>query len=152
MVGVGGRKAVLASDQYDIIFTMDPIFLADLIRLIHFLYVLCVILPVPLILIGEFYKWGLVRNSWFRNIHLGMIGIIIIQSLFGIVCPWTIWEDRLRMSAGAEGYHETFISYWVGRLLYYDYELWIFTVVYIIFGLIVLLLYILFPPKWLSQR
>lgn len=131
---------------------MSLLFLADLLLVIHFLYVFCIIVPVPLVLIGEVFSWSFVRNSWFRNIHLLLVGIMMGQTLLGIACPWTIWEEKLRVMAGKLGYGRSFISYWVSRLLYYDFEPWVFKTTYLAFGVLILVLYLVFPPRWLSGR
>lgn len=121
---------------------------ADVLLIVHFLYVLCIVLPVPLILIGGLRRWPFVRNPWFRNIHLGMVGIVIVQTLFGLFCPLTTWEQNLRRSVGEGTYYEkSFIEHWVGRMLYYDFPPWVFATVYLVFGCFVIALYFLIPPR-----
>ncbi len=127
------------------------LFLADLLLVIHFLYVLCIIVPVPLVLMGKVFRWSFVLNSWFRNIHLLLVGIMMGQTLLGIACPWTTWEEKLRLMAGKQGYGGSFISYWVSRLLYYNFEPWVFKTAYLAFGVLILVLYFVFPPQWLAR-
>lgn len=121
--------------------------IADLILIVHFLYFLGVVVPVPLILIGRFCRWAFVRNIWFRRIHLTMLLAIVVQVPFQILCPLTVWEQHLRDRHGKTGPGESFIAHWVGRLLYYDFPLWIFSILYLTFGLLVILLYFRIPPK-----
>ena len=52
------------------------------------------------ILAGIALRWAWVRNFWFRTIHLAMIAVVVAESLCGIVCPLTDWEDRLREAGG----------------------------------------------------
>ncbi len=105
--------------------------MADLILYIHCLYVLCVILPVPLIIIGGIRGWKFVRNVWFRMIHLLLIVIVVMESVFGIPCPLTVWEYQARYENGTSGYDRSFLSEWVADRLFYEFDPWIFTVLYI---------------------
>ena len=59
------------------------------------------------------------------------------EALFGIPCPLTDWEQRLRISAGEASYSGDFIGYWAHQLIFYDAEPWVFTTIYILFGLAV---------------
>lgn len=76
-----------------------------------------------------------------------MIGIVALEAIIGIFCPLTVWEQALRRSAGEEIYEGSFVGYWINRLLYYDFEPWVFTVVYCVWGILTLTLYFLIPPK-----
>ncbi len=122
--------------------------LADLVLLVHFLYVLGVLLPVPLILAGKIRGWFWVRNRWFRGIHLLMVLIVVVMAIFDIVCPLTTWEDQLRVKAGMEGYGGSFVEYWITRILFYDFEPWVFELMYTVFSLIIIALFIWVPPNW----
>jgi len=114
------------------------IFLADLLLFIHVAFVAFVVLGQIWILLGGALKWNGVRNPWFRLAHLIGIGIVVVQAWLGIICPLTRWEMALREKAGASTYSGSFIAYWMDRLLYYDGPLWVFTLVYTLFGLSVL--------------
>lgn len=127
---------------------MNPAFWADVLLLLHFMFVLGVILPVPLILMGALFNWQWVNNVWFRCTHFAMIAVVTIQAVFGAICPLTIWESQLREMAGGEGYEYTFMRYWVSRLLYYDAEPWMFTVGYMLFTLIILSLFWIAPIRF----
>ena len=110
---------------------------ADLLLFTHVLFVLFVILGLVLILIGGARGWSWVRNAWFRLTHLVAIGVVVLQAWFGIICPLTTWEMALRARAGDATYAGTFISYWLGELLYYQAPMWVFAVAYTLFGLLV---------------
>ncbi|MEM7281235.1 MAG: DUF2784 domain-containing protein [Pseudomonadota bacterium] len=110
---------------------------ADLILLVHVLFVLFVVLGLTLVLLGRMVSWGWVRNPWFRLTHLAAIVVVVLQSWFGAICPLTIWENALRAKAGGAVYSGTFISHWLQTLLYYDAPPWIFAVCYTVFGLLV---------------
>ena len=75
--------------------------LADAIAVLHFVLVAFVVGGMAAILAGVACRWAWVRNFWFRAIHLAMIAAVVAESLCGIVCPLTDWEDRLREAGGA---------------------------------------------------
>ena len=93
---------------------------ADVILLLHVLFVGFVVLGLALIAAGGLFGWSWVRNPWFRLVHVVAIGIVVVQSWFGAICPLTIWEMALRSQAEGATYTGTFISYWLGRMLYYQ--------------------------------
>jgi hypothetical protein len=52
----------------------------------------------------------------------------------------------LRLAAGQPAYQGTFVQEWVGRLIYYDAPLWVFAVIYSLFGALVLASWIWVRP------
>ena len=112
--------------------------LADFILVVHFVFVLFVVIGYLLIVIGRFAGWSWIYRRLFRIGHLAAIGFVVAQSYLGRYCPLTIWENELRRQAGQGGYEETFIRHWLARLLYYDAEPGVFIAVYTVFGLLVL--------------
>jgi Protein of Unknown function (DUF2784) len=122
--------------------------LADLIVVFHASYVSFVVLGLLVILIGAALHWQWVRNFWFRIAHLAAIGVVVTESVAGIPCPLTVWESQLRRAAGQAGYSGDFIGYWAHRLIFYQAEPWVFTMLYVLFGLAVLAAFILAPPRW----
>ena len=120
--------------------------IADLILVTHALFVAFVILGLVAILLGGFRCWGWVRNWWFRVIHLLAIGFVVAESWLGLVCTLTEWESRLRLRAGGSAYADSFIQHWLHELLFYDFPAWVFTVVYTVFGVLVLIAWLRVPP------
>jgi len=128
-------------------FTIRSLF-ADLILYFHFLYILGVLLPIPLIVIGYFKNWRFIRNLWFRRIHLGMIFFVVIEALLGIVCPLTEWEAALRaMDGSSNPYPEGFIAGWISKIIFFSLDPWVFTLIYLLVAGIVLGLYFFVPPE-----
>ena len=111
---------------------------ADALLALHALFVVFVVMGLVLVVIGGVRHWRWVRNRWFRLIHLGAIGFVVAQAWAGQICPLTVWENALRRRAGELGYQGSFIGHWLEQLLYYDAPLWLFTLVYTLFGLAVL--------------
>lgn len=119
---------------------------ADALLLIHVLFVAFVTMGLLLILVGRFFSWPWVRNPWFRIAHLASIVVVVLQSWLGVICPLTVWEMQFRSKAGEVAYAGTFISHWLGELLYFVVPDWVFIVCYTLFGLLVLLSWFLVRP------
>ncbi len=117
--------------------------LADLILVVHFCFVLFVICGLFLIWLGAAQGWRWVRNFWFRIAHLAAILFVVGESVAGMVCPLTVWEDALR----GRGHESSFIQRWVGRLLYYDFPEWVFIAAYLLFALAVVITFIRVRPE-----
>ena len=111
---------------------MTPL-LADLVLVIHFLFVLFVVAGLILIWIGAPAGWRWVRNFRFRIAHLAAICLVAAEALLGMVCPLTAWEDALRGARTESG----FVTRWIHRVLFYNFPDWVFTAAYVLFALIV---------------
>jgi len=122
--------------------------LADVILIIHFLFVLFVVGSLPLIWIGAWMGWDFVRNFRFRLAHLAAILFVVGESLIGMVCPLTSLEDSLRRTATGSN----FIQRWLHRILFYDVPEWMLTTVYVLFAFLVAVTFKLFPPHHRKLR
>ncbi|MCK4543010.1 MAG: DUF2784 family protein, partial [Spirochaetales bacterium] len=71
-------------------------FLADLVVLVHFGYLLFTVGGEIIILIGGLLSWKWVRNLTFRIIHLLAIVVVSLEAIIGVWCPITILEYQLR--------------------------------------------------------
>jgi len=111
---------------------------ADSLLFLHILFVAFVVFSLLFILAGGLFSWGWVRNRRFRFAHLIAIGVVVLQSWLGMLCPLTTWEMALREKAGDAVYSGTFVSHWLDTILYYNAPPWVFVVCYTIFGLLVL--------------
>jgi hypothetical protein len=113
---------------------------ADLILVFHFAYVSFVVLGLLVIWMGYFRGWPFVRDFWFRLAHLLTIGFVTAESLTGIACPLTTWENELRLRArGGSQYQGSFVQHWIHRVMFYDASEATFTVIHIVFFSAVLL-------------
>ena len=92
-------------------------------------------------------RWGWVRNFWFRVLHFLMIALVVAESLGGVVCPLTTWENQLRVMAGGTAHADTFVGRLVHDVMFFRAPPWVFTVCYCVFGAAVLLTLILAPPR-----
>ncbi len=107
---------------------------ADIITLLHVLFVAFVVIGLLLILVGKVRAWSWVRNPWFRLIHLAAISVVMVQSWLGLICPLTSLEMALRSQAGDTVYSGSFLSHWLESILYYQVPSWIFVLCYMAFG------------------
>ena len=116
--------------------------LADIILLFHFLIVLFIVGGLPAIWIGAWLKLNFIRNIWLRIIHLSAIFFVVGESLLGIVCPLTIWEDNLRQVES----DNSFIQRWLHHILFYELPEGVLTIAYLLFALLIAVTFILIPP------
>lgn len=124
---------------------------ADVLVVIHASIALFILFGLVAVLVGALRDWSWVRNFWFRLIHLGAILIVVAESLFGVVCPLTEWENALREKADEATYRGGFIAHWVHEALFFEFEPWVFTLVYTLFGLAVLAAFVFVRPRWPSK-
>lgn len=118
-------------------------FLADLILIVHFLFVAFVVGGLGATWLGAWLGWRWVRNFWFRAAHMCAIVFVAAEAIAGIWCPLTIWEAELRGARADKG----FIAQWIHRLLFYDFPPWVFTAAYVTFALLVAVTFWLVPPR-----
>ena len=121
--------------------------LADATVTLHASFVFFVVGGQLLILLGWLSNWHWTRNLIFRVAHLSAILFVILEAWLGVNCPLTILENRLREMAGQAGYELSFIGYWLNRILFYSAPEWVFTSIYSGFGLLVVLTFIVYPPR-----
>lgn len=120
---------------------------ADLIMLVHFSFIAFVVGGQCLIMAGYHRRWRWSANRALRGVHLACVLYVVVQAWAGKWCPLTLLENRYREAAGDEAYRVTFIQYWVGRVMYYDAPLWLFTAVYTLFGALVLVYWFLWGQR-----
>ncbi|WP_229443123.1 DUF2784 family protein [Massilia psychrophila] len=128
------------------------LFLANAVLALHASVVLFIVAGLMLVLLGGRRKWQWVRNGTFRVLHLAAIGYVVMQSWLGIVCPLTDLEQWLRQRAGAPLHEGDFISFWLGKLLFYHAQPWVFIAVYSAFALAVVYSWVIVRPGRLKRR
>ena len=121
---------------------------ADGVLIFHTAFIAFVVVGLVLIWIGYFRSWRWTRSLTFRIAHLLAIAYVVLQSWCSMSCPLTDLENRLRLRGGEDPYGPTgFIAYWLHRLIFFDAPPWLFTLVYTLFGLLVVGTLIFAPPK-----
>jgi len=121
---------------------------ANVILIFHFMYVLFIAVGLLIIYLGYLMKWKFIGNPIFRWTHLSAMGIVIVELLFGIFCPLTEWEAELRGSQTTSLYSSGFIPYWVHRLLFYNWSVWVFSLIYIITFILIIVAMFIIPPRY----
>jgi hypothetical protein len=127
----------------------DNALLADLVVIVHLGLVLGVLLVLVLIPVGWLFGWRWTRNFWLRLTHLVIIEVVAGQAIVGIECPLKTLERQLRGGPGElhnfEGASQ--LGRWCNEILYWRGELWVFLLIYSSVGLLVLLTFVLLPPR-----
>jgi hypothetical protein len=122
--------------------------LADVIVVIHAAFVLFVVAGQLIIVVGWLRQWLWPKNLVFRILHLVAISYVVLEAWLGITCPLTTLEQYLRDLAGEKTYSMSFIGYWVHYWLFYTAPNWVFTLIYTLFGLLVLVTFVGYPPMF----
>ena len=117
--------------------------LADAILVVHAGFVLFVVGGLVATWIGLALGMPFARNLWFRGIHLAAIAFVVLESVLGMMCPLTAWEHALRGEQSDVG----FIQRWVHAALFWSWPAWVFTALYVGFGLLVAATWWRFPPR-----
>lgn len=125
---------------------MPYLLAADAVLFLHVLFVVFVVVGLILILAGKLLSWAWVRNWWFRVMHLAAIGVVVLQSWLGVICPLTKLEMLLRDKAGDSTYAGSFVSHWLEAILYYRAPAWVFAAAYTAFAAIVVLSWVWVRP------
>jgi hypothetical protein len=121
--------------------------LADVTAVVHAAFVAFVVGAQALVLIGWAAGWTWTRNAIFRTLHAAAIAIVVLKAWLDIPCALTVLENEFRARSGLQAYEQTFIGYWIGRLLYYEAPAWVFTMAYTLFGALVLATLLAYPPR-----
>jgi len=116
--------------------------LADSILVVHFAFVLFVVLSLPLIWIGAIADWHWTRNFCYRVAHLAAILFVSAEAAAGVWCPLTLWEDALRGVTA----DKSFIARWIHQVMFYSLPEWAFTAAYVAFTLAVAATFWIVPP------
>jgi len=126
---------------------------ADVLIVIHLFYVVFAVGGQAFILLGAILKWKGVRNPPFRIGHLAAVGLVAVEAAMGIDCPLTVWEYDLRQLAGRPAeQHLSFIARLARLIIFYNFPDWVFTLMHIAFGLLVISTFILIPPQFHRKR
>jgi len=124
---------------------MKFIILADLVLALHFLFVLFNVIGVLLIWVGKYMNWLWVHYFWFRAVHFASILFVVVLSLLDISCPLTVFEKNLRLLGGEDFYNQSFIKFWIHKILFYNAPEEVFRIIYIIFFILVAGTFIFVP-------
>ena len=83
----------------------------------------------------------------FRTLHLALVLYVAGEAILGITCPLTEWEYNLRLAAGQPEQKISFVGRLIQSIIFYDFRPWVFTAMYVGFGLLILLTFIFIRPR-----
>ena len=134
----------------------DPLFLllADAVLALHFAVVVFVVGGLLVVIVGNLRRWRWVNALWFRLAHLAAIAVVAAEAWLGIACPLTTLELWLRAQSGVNAglaSTDSFVGYWLHRVLFYAAPAWVFVLAYSAFALLVIAAWFCFPTR-LSKR
>lgn len=116
--------------------------MAQIILALHVSIIVFNVAGLVVIPLGAWFGWRIVRIAWLRLVHFGLLAIVAGQALAGRACILTIWQND---SAGNATSPTPLIIGFVDRLIFWNLPFWVFTVMYCVVFLYVLLLTVLVP-------
>ena len=124
-------------------------FWADLVVTFHLFYIIFAVGGQAVILVGLWLKWRFVRLAAFRIAHLIAVAFVAFEAVIGMVCPLTEWENNLRQLAGQSVDRDiSFVARLIRMIIFYDFPQWVFSVMHILFGLVVIMTFVFAPPRF----
>jgi hypothetical protein len=74
------------------------------------------------------------------------MGIVLCESLIGMICPLTEWENNLRVREGQDQVYETsFMKECIHKIMFFDFSELTFVIVYALFFALILLTFWVIP-------
>lgn len=135
--------------------------LPDVVLVLHLAFAGYNVFGLLAIWVGRLFRARFVHNPWFRVSHLAAMGVVVAESLLGLVCPLTSLEYALRAQGagavqgagqGAGPYGQGFLHYWSQRLFYHDWDPAVFTVLYVGFFVLMVATAFVVPIHWRRKR
>ena len=118
-------------------------FISDIILFLHFGIVIFITLGFFLIPIGWKLNWNWIANRKLRLLHCGMMAFVTLETFMGITCPLTAIENSIRCVNKSN----SFVSYWVMKIIYWDLPTIFFLVLYSLSLGWALFLWKICPPR-----
>ncbi len=121
--------------------------LADVVLVVHFMWILFMVGGV-MFTIACFFRKQLFDKWLIRTIHLAGIIFVCALAVMEKYCPLTILENKLRLRYNPEGvYPESFIQYYLEKLIYPDVDPAFIVMPTIILTLFTVVVFIIKPPQ-----
>ena len=117
--------------------------ISDIVLILHFCIVIFITLGFFLVPVGYKLNWEWFRNIKLRSLHLGLICLVALETFLGVKCPLTIIEIYLNNL----NYSETFIAYWISKVIYWNLPTLFFIVLYALCVSWTILMWKIFPPR-----
>lgn len=101
---------------------------ADAVLIVHLAYVAFVASGFVLIPWGAWRRWRWTRSLRYRVLHTAAIMYVALEQVFGVTCPLTLWEDRLR---GESGHPAALMPHLAHAFLFHTWPPAVFTGLYL---------------------
>ena len=125
--------------------------LADLIVLLHFVWVSFMLAGSVVTLLGFIWR-RLFDLSVLRTVHLLGILYVVLLIILDKPCPLTTWENDLMAKYNPSlTYPGSFIAHWLERVVYPDVDPLVVYVLTLILALTTVVLFVFRPPSKLKR-
>ena len=116
----------------------------EIVLFFHFFIFLFITFSFFLIPFGYFQKWEWVKNKYYRLIHLVLMGIILIETILGFMCPLTILENFLRNNIEVDNN----LTQIIHQIMYWNLPNYQFIILYILSFSYLIFLWFFFKPNF----
>jgi len=121
---------------------------ADSVIVIHFLFILFMLLGFLLTLYAVLFREKFFDRWVFRSLHLLGIFYVASLSILGKYCPLTILENELRSRyAMSSVYSGSFIVHYLEKLVYPDVNPLVIQIPTVFIAIFTIMVFIIKPPK-----
>jgi len=121
--------------------------LADAIIVVHFLFILFMLLGFLLTAYALFFRQKFFDRWLFRSLHLLGIFYVSFLSILGKYCPLTILENELRLRYGVSAvYSGSFIVHYLEKLVYPDVNPLVIQIPTVFLAIFTIVVFIIKPP------
>ncbi len=121
--------------------------LSGIVLYFHLVIILFIIFGFIAVPLGAKFKKKFIYEFWWRLTHLAAMVVVAVQAMLGKACFLTYIQSDLLESAGKKGYTVPFIQTYIDRIIYHNFPIWMFSIVYVFLFLYTLYLWFKFPPK-----
>ena len=122
---------------------MNIIF-SEIVLLLHFFIFLFIVFSFFFIPFGYYKNWEWVKNKNYRLIHLFLMGIVLIETILGFMCPLTILENFLRSDIKVNNKFTEIIH----QIMYWNFSNYQFIILYLLSFLYLIFLWFFFKPNF----
>ena len=116
----------------------------EIVLFFHFFIFLFITVSFFLIPFGYFQKWEWVKNKYYRLTHLVLMGIILIETILGFMCPLTILENFLRNNIEVDNN----LTQIIHQIMYWNLPNYQFIILYILSFSYLIFLWFFFKPNF----
>jgi hypothetical protein len=121
---------------------------ADLLALVHLAYFIFIVGGMAAIVAGRSQGPAWVRNPWFRIAHVLAIDVVLAEDVIGFQCPLNVLQWGARTAATGSAETQSGVGGVLDYLLYHAVSGRVLDVMYWCFGVLVVVLLWLVPPRW----